>query len=172
MTGRRTTSTVAIFLTTLVFVVWAGAAQAQENPAAGDDADMQVPEWITKPVFQYTSQGRIDPFSSFLKAKEARRQQRAQANEALSPLERLDVMQLKLVGVIWNEDVPDKTLAMVELPDGKGFVLKKGERVGLNRGRVVSISQNKLKVLEESEDIFGDIVTKAVVLKLHSPTGE
>jgi type IV pilus assembly protein PilP len=61
---------------------------------------------------------------------------------------------------------------MVELPDGKGFVLKPGQKVGYNGGKVVSIKQDQIKVLEETEDIFGDIVTKAVILKLHSPQGE
>ncbi|MFP4315318.1 MAG: pilus assembly protein PilP [Desulfovibrionales bacterium] len=173
MSCRRPTRKIAILLATIILAVWAMTVTAQESPEAAPEEDMQVPEWISNPIFQYSSQGRLDPFSSFLKAREAQRQQRAKkASEALSPLERLDVMQLKLVGVVWNEHDPDKTLAMIELPDGKGFVLKKGERVGLNRGRVVSISPDRLKVLEESEDIFGDIVTKAVVLKLHSPTGD
>jgi type IV pilus assembly protein PilP len=134
---------------------------------------VEVPEWISKPIFQYSATGRPDPFSSFLKAQAARQHRRAQdTSRALSPLERFEVTQLKVVGIIHNNLEPEKVVAMVELPDGKGFVLKKGERVGMNQGRVVLISNDQVQVIEESEDLFGDIVTRSVVLKLQTAQGE
>jgi type IV pilus assembly protein PilP len=76
------------------------------------------------------------------------------------------------VGIIQNKSNPDSMAAMVELPDGKGFVLKKGQRVGMNQGRVVLIGTDQVQVLEETEDLYGDIVTRSVVLKLQTAQGE
>jgi type IV pilus assembly protein PilP len=134
---------------------------------------VEVPEWISKPIFQYSATARLDPFNSFLKTQAARQQRREQdSTRVLSPLERFEVTQLKVVGIIHNNNDPENVAAMVELPDGKGFVLKQGERVGMNQGRVVMITNDQVQVLEESEDLFGDIVTRSVVLKLQTVQGE
>jgi type IV pilus assembly protein PilP len=150
----------------------ATAQPVQELALSTPGGNPEVPEWITKPVFQYTAVGRPDPFTSFLRAQAARQQRKAQDSRVLSPLERFEVTQLKLVGIIHNRTNPDAMAAMVELPDGKGFVLKKGHRVGMNQGRVVMIGTDQVQVLEETEDLYGDIVTRSVVLKLQTAQGE
>jgi type IV pilus assembly protein PilP len=151
----------------------AEAATSQTISELLEEIPAEVPDWISKPIFQYTATERLDPFSSFLKTQAARQQRRVQdTSRVLSPLERFEVTQLKVVGIIHNNFNPDNVAAMVELPDGKGFVLKKGERVGMNQGRVVMITSDQVQVLEESEDLYGDIVTRSVVLKLQTVQGE
>jgi type IV pilus assembly protein PilP len=160
-----------------------GTAEVQGSGGGGEltleavssilQSPAEVPEWITRPVFQYSAAGRADPFSSFLKAQAMRQQRRTQdTTRTLSPLERFEVTQLKVVGIISNNLDPESVTAMVELPDGKGFVLRKGERVGMNHGRVVMISNDQVHVLEETEDLYGGIVNRSVVLRLQPAQGD
>ncbi|MFW6323550.1 MAG: pilus assembly protein PilP [Desulfovibrionales bacterium] len=164
--------TYVIFIGLLVFCSAPASAADKSKPEQEGINQEEVPDWITRPVFQYSEKGRPDPFTSFLIARAARKDKVKKLSKNLSPLERVEVTQLRLIGIVWNEETPDQAVAMVELPDGKGFALKKGQRVGFNSGKVVSIKQDQVRVLEETEDIFGDIGTRAVVLKLHSSQGE
>lgn len=151
---------------------WNALAQGQEENATEIEKMAEVPEWIKRPPFLYSAEGKPDPFKSFMDVKLAKAQKgENKSNKPASPLERFEVSQLKLVGIVWHEDRPDKSIAMVELPDGKGFVLKKGSRVGLNGGKVITVNKDQVQILEEAEDVLGDVVTRAIVLKLQTPQG-
>ncbi len=97
------------------------------------------------PVFK---DGMRDPFRPLtLRAKVTTR-----ARENLSPLERLDLAQLKLVGIIWDIKEPR---AMVEDSAGLGYVVKVGTPIGSNDGTVKAIHRNQIVVEEFASDIYG-----------------
>ena len=60
-----------------------------------------------------------------------------------------EIDQLKLVAVIFGVAQPK---AMVEAPDGKGYIVQLGTLVGKNFGRVARISHNEVVVTEEFRD--------------------
>ena len=72
--------------------------------------------------------------------------------EKLSPLERYDLGQLKLVGVIWDVKVPN---AMVEDSTGLGYVVRIGTPIGSNEGKVTAIEQSGLVIEEYQYDFYG-----------------
>lgn len=76
----------------------------------------------------------------------------SRARENLSPLERLDLSQLKVVGIIWDIKEPR---AMVEDTAGLGYVVKVGTPIGTNDGVVKAIRRNELVVEETTADIYG-----------------
>src|SRR5258706_764287 len=74
---------------------------------------------------------------------------RSRAN--LSPLERLDLTQLKVVGIVWDIKEPR---AMVEDSTGLGYVVKVGTPIGNNDGTVKVIRRNQIVVEETFDDIY------------------
>lgn len=145
------------------------------SPAAetGENASSEmVPEWVKPSDYTYSPIGKPDPFKSFVRTGPAPAAQQQQPQRPLTPLEQIDVTQLQLVGILWYPEDPDKVMAMVRLPDGKGFVLRKGSRVGQNNGQVVEISSDEVVVREEYTTIFGKQETRYKTLKLYHGSGE
>jgi len=62
--------------------------------------------------------------------------------------------------------------ALVEDASGKGFVIKKGTRIGINSGRVIKILKARVVVEEEAESILGKTSLVKRELKLQKPPGE
>ncbi|HWH79542.1 MAG TPA: pilus assembly protein PilP, partial [Candidatus Binatus sp.] len=85
------------------------------------------------------------------------------ARENLSPLERLDLGQLKVVGIVWDIKEPR---AMVEDSAGLGYVVKVGTPIGNNDGAVKAIHRNQIVVEEPFDDIYGVRKMRDVALKL------
>ena len=100
---------------------------------------------------------RIDPFENpFEKGASTSTVMKKRAKRVpLTPLEKLDLSQLKLVGIIFSAR---GNKAMVEDATGKGFVLNEGTYVGRNSGKVTKILREKVIIEEEIEDIHGKIV--------------
>ena len=83
----------------------------------------------------------------------------------LSPLERFDLDQLKLVGIVHS---PGGYRAIVEDHSGKGHILKVGTYIGRNNGRVIRIEKDRVVIAEEITAESGNVTVKENVLKLHS----
>lgn len=132
------------------------------------------PQWIQPTSFDYSPKDKPDPFRSFIKPEEAREQPRTQQQpqRIQTPLERVSPSQLRLVGVLWDSQQPEQALAMVELPNGKGYVLRKGTKVGAHQGKVVNISPSQVLIQERTKTITGQEETKNVVLKLQHSAGD
>ena len=83
--------------------------------------------------------------------------------ENLSPLERLELSQIKLVGIVWDIKEPR---AMVEDTAGLGYVLKVGTPIGSNGGKVKAIHQNEVVVEESFSDVTGGRKVQDAILRL------
>lgn len=126
----------------------------------------------------YDPAGRVDPFEPlFAKGTsgsdtvggEARPTIRQSRITRLTPLEKLDIGQLKLVGIV---SMPGQSMAMVEESTGKGYVVRKGTYMGVNSGQVVEIAKDRVVIEEEVENFLGKIVVRTRELKLQKPLGE
>jgi len=125
--------------------------------ASGQDALPKRPEQSQPP--RYTSAGKRDPFQPLaLKAKVAPRQR-----ENLSPLERYEIGQLKLVGVIWDIKEPR---AMVEDTAGLGYIVKVGTAIGPNEGKIKAIKPTEVVIEETYVDFYGTKKSREVGMKL------
>jgi len=71
---------------------------------------------------------------------------------------------MKLVGIITGANGPK---AMVKTPDGKGYTVRKGTRVGLSLGVVKKITSKAIMVEEVQMDAFGESKKRVVVVELH-----
>ncbi len=108
--------------------------------------------------YTYNPIGKRDPFKSFLAEEIAPGTQKA-----LTPLQRFDIDQMGLIGIIWGISTPR---AMVTTPDGKGYVVQKGTLVGKNWGKVSRITQDEVIVSEEYRDFEGKLIVHEIPLKM------
>ena len=131
------------------------ANNSQEEPASFNSISTRE-EWATDP-FEPLFNGKSGRVAA--KKKRAKRMPR-------SPLEALDLSQLKLVGVTLSDK---GNTALVEDASGKGYVVKKGTYIGANGGRVIQILKDRFIIEEEIEDVHGKIITQKTVIKLHKP---
>ena len=127
----------------------------------------------------YDPAGRQDPFEPLFArgrgggggaaVKESRPTVRQSRISRLTPLEKLDISQLKLVGIV---SIPGRSMGMVEEAGGKGYVIRKGTYMGVNSGKVVEIAKDRVVIEEEVENFLGKIVVRTRELKLQKPLGE
>jgi Tfp pilus assembly protein PilP len=103
--------------------------------------------------------GRRDPFRPF--TLNVRSNIRPRDN--LSPLERSDFGQLKLVGIIQDANEPR---AIIEDSAGLGYVVKVGTPIGINDGKVKSIGANAITVEEFFLDLYGARKKRDVEMRL------
>jgi len=144
----------------------AGKAKLQETLAGKEPAKAEAgisslpakkPEQPERP--RYSSVGKRDPFRPLsLKAKASQR-----ARENLSPLERYELGQLKLVAIVWDIKEPK---AMVEDGTGLGYVVKIGTLIGPNEGKVKAIKPTEVVIEEHVTDFYGAKKSQEVSMKL------
>mgnify|MGYP006274740899 CR=1 FL=1 len=160
---------IVIFMATALLFSY-GTVQAQKNSSQKNDKQENKSvdlEWIDPPEAHFTLAPSVDPFKPFVyKETDAEPRKKEIKNRELTPLEKVNVSQLRLVGIMWHPDRPSKAKAMVQLPDGKGYMLKVGTKVGQRSGKVVRITQNKVVVRVEVVDFLGKTKKKDVSLKV------
>lgn len=122
----------------------------------------------------YDPTGKINPFMPFLsddteKTSASMESEQKKKREPLTPLEKIDIAQLKLTAVTRT---PTGNIALVEEASGKGYIISEGTYIGLNSGKVISVLSDKVIIEEEIENIFGKVSIQERELKLQKPTGE
>ncbi len=118
---------------------------------------------------QYNPSGKIDPFEPLFQEKATVAKKKKIKRKPRTPLERIDLSQLKLVAIIL---ATSGNRALVEESSGKGYVVKSGTYIGINGGKITKIEREQVTVEEQFEDVFGKIQTQKRELKLPKPPGE
>ncbi|MEW5910029.1 MAG: pilus assembly protein PilP [Thermodesulfobacteriota bacterium] len=118
----------------------------------------------------YDPKGKIDPFEPLFKQEATGQEKRRKARTGpLTPLERVDLSQLKLVGVILASS---GNKALIQEASGKGFVINNGTKIGINSGKVIQILKDRIIVEEEVEDIYGNLKMQKREMTLQKPPGD
>jgi type IV pilus assembly protein PilP len=133
-----------------IFVALAGVASVACCVAASGAEDT---------TGDYDPTGRRDPFRPIT----LQREQAGVKPELLTPLQRYEVGQLKLVGVIHDVTPPR---AMVEDSAGLGFILLPGTPIGPNGGVVTEIKPRQVVVEEWHTDVIGERHRTELLLEL------
>ncbi|MCF8104917.1 MAG: pilus assembly protein PilP [Desulfohalobiaceae bacterium] len=143
------------------------------SPAAqGPETDQEKPGWIQPPEFIYSPKGKPDPFHPAVQSQPDEDQENQRPQRQLSPLERIEPSRLELVGILSHGKSFAQSRALVELPNGKGYILTLGMAVGRHQGRVTAITADTVVIQETKTDIFGEKENKDTVLKLHKKPGQ
>ena len=113
----------------------------------------------------YDSKGKIDPFRPLIQAKsETSGVVDNRPKRILTPLEKIDLSQIKLVAVII---LKDRQIAMVEEASGKGYEVGIGTYIGKSQGRVSEIKSSGIVVKEIYKDFKGQLKERTKEIKLH-----
>jgi Tfp pilus assembly protein PilP len=131
------------------------------SPAPDSVDPLALPEKSEKTdAPHYSSSGKRDPFQAPMKAQAKRR-----PRENLSPLERYEIGQLNLVGVVW--DVKDPR-AMVEDAAGLGYIVRVGTPIGTNDGKIKEIKPAEVVIEENYIDFYGARKNRQVSMRIVS----
>jgi len=116
---------------------------------------------VVDAVYRYDPTGKRDPFRSFVRSF-------VPDDSVQTPLERFDLSQLTVIGIVWNTEGPR---ALVRDPAGKGYIVVVGSVMGKNKGRIVSIEDNVVLVKETYVDALNRAATKNVEMRLREAQG-
>ncbi len=172
------------------------AVQAQAKPVATTDKAAEVPEGDEASIQKtmedikkkaatgtvtryrarlYNPEGKIDPFENPLKKQgpQPTVEEDLESNEPdrirQTPLEKIDLSQLTLVGVI---KFLSGYKAIVEEASGKGYMIQIGTYIGTNYGQVTEIQNDRVVIQGKVKDILGKYKDQTSHLKLQKPLGE
>ena len=114
----------------------------------------------------YDPRGKINPFEPIFNHESTKFAPTVHQTDCISNpvLEQMDMSQLKLTGIIITERQP---MALVQEADGKGHILKENVCYGRHGGKVDRILNDRIIVIEESQNATGELQVKKVELKLN-----
>ena len=151
-------------------------AETSVQDSATEAAETNLEKLTADAAGSYSPAGKVDPFLPLFEEKPAASEETSDAEKQkkkrrmpLTPLERVDLSQLKLVGII---QAPSGNKALVEEASGKGYIIKTGTFIGIHAGRVLEIQKDRVVVEEEVENVLGQFTIEKKELKLHKPPGE
>jgi hypothetical protein len=137
----------------------AGTAPAGEPPAAGEAALAGEGAAGQPAPAAALGDGRRDPFRPFtLDLQHAEPE-----GEILSPLQRYEIAQLKLTGLVLDMRPPR---AMLQDNSGMGYIVTPGTPIGRRHGVVKSIEPGRLVVEEVVLDYYGRQQPHQVVVEM------
>jgi type IV pilus assembly protein PilP len=139
--------------------------KADAGPQASQKA--AEPQKKAEPVALYDPRGKRDPFVSFI--REVTAQPGKNDLAAVPPIQRYELGELKLVGVLWTKK---GARALVEDAEGKGYSVTTGSRIGRAGGVVTRITEKELVVREEHPGYQGEKVVRENTLQLTTAGGK
>jgi Tfp pilus assembly protein PilP len=108
-------------------------------------------------VYSYNPAGKRDPFSPIV----VRDDRKIQSGDR-PPLERFNISEFKLTGVVWGGFGYS---AMLEGPEGKGYFVHVGTIIGQNKGVVKKITKDAMVIEEKFKTISGETDRKEIVIE-------
>ena len=118
---------------------------------------------LTEVGVGYDPSGRRDPFAPVVQEL---RLDKADVN--LPPLQRVTLTELNLIAIVWGSY---GYTAMVQTPEGHGYAVRRGTRIGQNNGVVSAITERGIIVQERFTDVYGKKQEREYVKLLHPKEG-
>jgi len=119
-------------------------------------------------TYTYDPKGKTDPFKPLVVERTETASGKKEAGEFISegatPLERVDLAQLKLVALIW--DIPQPR-GLIEDATGNGYILSVGTPIGKNKGKITQITSTGVVISEKYESSAGKFKSRDITLKLY-----
>lgn len=110
--------------------------------------------------FDYDPRGRKDPFTQPIPDRPVAE---GAPHGPLLPLQKFDLSQLRLVGIMWDVKRPR---AMIQDPNKKIHTVGPYTKIGVKNGYVAVIREGELVIVETIEDGGGRLTTVAQIMKL------
>ncbi len=141
------------------------APQALEAPSLSSNtsvpSQLSVPDGVVGGG--YDPSGRRDPFTPIVQEL-----QPGKMDTTLPPLQRVTLTELNLIAIVWGAY---GYTAMVQTPEGHGYTVRRGTRIGQNNGVVSAITESGVIVQERFTDVYGKKQEREHVKLLHPKEG-
>jgi len=136
-----------------------------ETPASGQAPEIlsQLPVPDVAVGTGYDPSGRRDPFAPI-----GQELQVDKNDPNLPPLQRVTLTELNLIAIVWGSY---GYTAMVQTPEGHGYTVRRGTRIGQNNGVVSAITERGIIVQERFTDVYGKKQEREHVKLLHPKEG-
>jgi len=139
-------------------------APSVSQPGGGGIAgELVVP--VGREGYVYLPEGRRDPFLMIIREAGAADMAKKSEDVNLPPLQRVSVSELSVIGIVWGGF---GYMAMVQTPDGKGYAVQRGAKIGNNNGIVSAITEKAVIVEERFTDIYGKKQVREYAKPLHA----
>jgi type IV pilus assembly protein PilP len=156
---------------TFVFCLCSLCLLTRPRLAQSENSPDTIPDWINALEYTYSAKNRVDPFASFIFSEPKDKETDKQSKRTQTPLEQVEPSQLRLVGIL-DAGNERGDMALVELPNGKGYILRPGTKIGQNQGIVTVINNAQVTIKEKNMTPWGEEVLHSVVLELRQSSGE
>lgn len=120
-------------------------------------------ETLVSNLFVWDVIDERDPFKPYRSPRTLKQD----AAVPVDPLTLLDLNQVQILAILWNNKTPR---AVLQSHDGKLYTIFRKTRLGTNSGVVVDIREGEVIVVESFDDGFGNIVKEVKPLRLSKPT--
>lgn len=152
----------------------AAPVKADAKKAVASESEVEAPVEVE---YAYRAEGRRDPFESLIRGTQVVAAPPKEEGPFVavvdagkfSPLERYDLEELHLVGII---DAGGSYRGLVEVADGKSYFLGSGTRVGRNGGVVSRVLEDRVVITETYRNPLGETRTKDVYLTFTKTGGD
>ena len=111
----------------------------------------------------YDPSGRRDPFAPVIQELQV-----GKTDSTLPPLQRVTLTELNLIAIVWGAY---GYTAMVQTPEGYGYTVRRGTRIGQNNGVVSGVTERGIIVQERFTDVYGKKQEREHVKLLHPKEG-
>ncbi|NOT23437.1 MAG: hypothetical protein HOP22_12050 [Nitrospiraceae bacterium] len=166
--AMKTTRITLVGCICLLVSVGLSAAETGQVPAAAA-SDQTAQPVVSNPTLEpmsahsYDPSGRRDPFVPVLQQLGL-----GAIDPSLPPLQRVGLTEMNLIAVVWGAY---GNTAMVQTPDGNGYSVRRGTRIGPNNGVVSAVSEKGIVVQERFTDVYGNKQEREYVKLLHPKEG-
>ena len=140
-------------------------APTSAETSGNENAQLIAPHSGLEPVgtHAYDPSGRRDPFAPVLQQLGM-----GPLDPTLPPLQRVGLTEMNLIAVVWGAY---GNTAMVQTPDGNGYTVRRGTRIGPNNGVVSAVTEKGIVVQERFTDVYGSKQEREYVKLLHPKEG-
>jgi type IV pilus assembly protein PilP len=136
----------------------AGATGGENGPPDVPNSALEATS-----AHSYDPSGRRDPFAPVLQQLGL-----GPIDPTLPPLQRVGLTEMNLIAVVWGAY---GYTAMVQTPDGNGYTVRRGTRIGPNNGVVSAVTEKGIVVQERFTDVYGSKQEREYVKLLHPKEG-
>jgi type IV pilus assembly protein PilP len=132
-------------------------------PAGTAQVSSQIPLAEGMTGLGYDPSGRRDPFAPIIQELQV-----GKTDSTLPPLQRVTLTELNLIAIVWGAY---GYTAMVQTPEGHGYTVRRGTRMGQNNGVVSAVTERGIIVQERFTDVYGKKQEREHVKLLHPKEG-
>lgn len=97
---------------------------------------------------------RRNPFQSYIVVMKGAEE--GAVKTVKGPLECCELNAFRLVAVV---NSPENAFALLQAPDAKRYIVRKGDKLGSNEGKVIKIGINRITVREPNKDEKGNVLS-------------